>query len=91
LVAHDPSKNAARWRGVAIYAGTSVGGGVGDVDRLPTGLRPNVTGGLIERITADSTKRFTDAANAAGVRITYVARPEGSHTWGLFESKMQES
>jgi S-formylglutathione hydrolase FrmB len=90
-VAHDPSKNAARLRGVAVYAGASVSGGVGDVDRLPTGFGPNVTGGLIERITADSTKRFADAANAAGVRITYVARPEGSHTWGLFESEMQES
>jgi hypothetical protein len=64
---------------------------VGDVDRLPTGFGPNVTGGLIERITADSIKRFADAANAARVRITYVARPEGSHTRGLFESEMQES
>lgn len=63
---------------------------MGDVDRLPT-LGPNVTDWLIERITADNTKRFADAANAAGVRITYVARPEGSHTWDLFESEMQES
>ena len=28
---------------------------------------------------------------AAGVPVTYVVRPEGSHTWGLFESEMQES
>ena len=52
---------------------------------------PNLAGGLIERITVDSTKRFADAANAAGVWVTYVVRPEGSHTWGLFESEMQES
>jgi diacylglycerol O-acyltransferase/trehalose O-mycolyltransferase len=71
--------------------GASATGGVGDVDRLPTGFGPNVAGGLMERITADSTKRFADAANAAGARITYVGRPEGSHTWGLFESEMQES
>jgi diacylglycerol O-acyltransferase / trehalose O-mycolyltransferase len=90
-VAHDPSKNAGKLRGVAVYAAASGSGGAGDVDRLPAGFGPNVAGGLIERITADSTKRFADAANAAGVRINYVVRPEGSHTWGLFESEMQES
>jgi S-formylglutathione hydrolase FrmB len=44
---------------------------------------------LIERIVADSTKVFADAAAAAGVPVNYVVRPEGSHTWGLFESEMQ--
>jgi diacylglycerol O-acyltransferase / trehalose O-mycolyltransferase len=43
------------------------------------------------RLIADSTRRFADAAAAAGVPVTYVVRPEGSHTWGLFESEMQES
>ncbi|MCV7377588.1 hypothetical protein H7K38_02830 [Mycobacterium alsense] len=64
---------------------------MGDVDRLPAGFGPNVAGGMIERIVADSTKRFADAAHAAGVPVTYVVRPDGSHTWGLFESEMQES
>ena len=90
-VAHDSANNAARLRGVAVYAAASGTGGAGDVDRLPTGFGPNVTGGFIERITADSTKRFADAASAAGVHVNYVVRPEGSHTWGLFESEMQES
>ena len=31
------------------------------------------------------------AAAAAGVPVTFVVRPEGSHPWGLFESEMQES
>jgi diacylglycerol O-acyltransferase / trehalose O-mycolyltransferase len=30
-------------------------------------------------------------ADAEPSPITYVVRPEGSHTWGLFESEMQES
>jgi S-formylglutathione hydrolase FrmB len=34
---------------------------------------------------------FADNAAAAGVPVTYIVRPEGSHTWGLFESEMQES
>ena len=89
-VAHDPSKNADKLRGVAVYA-AAASGGVGDVDRLPPGFGPNITGGFIEGIVADSTKRFADAAAAAGVPITYVVRPQGSHTWGLFESEMQES
>lgn len=90
-VAHDPSKNAAKLKGVAVYAAASASGGVGAVDRLPDGFGPNITGGFIERIVADSTKRFADAAAAAGIPVTYVVRPEGSHTWGLFESEMQES
>jgi len=88
-VAHDPSKNAAKLKGVAVYAAASAGG-EGDVDRLPPGL-PNFTGGLIEGIVAGSTKRFVDAATATGVLVNYVVRPEGSYTWGLFESEMQES
>ncbi len=90
-VAHDPSKNVAKLKGVAVYAGASASGDVGAVDRLPQGFGPNITGGLVERIVADSTKVFADSAAAAGVPIKYVVRPEGSHTWGLFESEMQES
>ncbi len=48
---------------------------------------PNIAGGFIERIVADSTKRFADAAAAAGVPIHYVIRPEGSHTWGGCSSR----
>ena len=90
-VAHDPSKNVARLRGVSVYVAASGSGGVGAVDRLPEGFGPNPTGGLIERIVADSTRVFADSAAAAGIPITYIVRPEGSHTWGLFESEMQES
>lgn len=36
--AHDPSKNAAKLKGVAVYAGAS-GGGEGVVDRLPDKFR----------------------------------------------------
>jgi diacylglycerol O-acyltransferase / trehalose O-mycolyltransferase len=89
-VAHDPAKNAPKLKGTAVYAAASAGG-VGDVDRLPAGFGPNITGGFIEGKVADSTKRFADAAAAAGIPIHYVVRPEGSHTWGLFESEMQES
>jgi S-formylglutathione hydrolase FrmB len=89
-VAHDPSKNVAKLKGVAVYA-AAASGGVGEVDRLPTGFGPNIAGGMIEGIVAGSTKQFADAAAAAGIPITYVVRPEGSHTWGLFESEMQES
>lgn len=88
-VAHDPSKNVDKLRGVAVYAAAS-GGGQGEVDRLPPGTG-NFTGGLIEGIVLNNTRKFADAAAAAGVPITFIVRPEGSHTWGLFESEMQES
>lgn len=90
-VAHDPSKNVAKLAGTAVYVAASASGGVGAVDRLPPGFGPNITGGFIERIVADSTRVFADNAAAAGIPITYVVRPDGSHTWGLFESEMQES
>lgn len=89
-VAHDPAKNVEKLRGVAVYAAASAGG-QGTVDRLPENAGPNLTGGLIEGFVAESTKKFADAAAAAGVPVNYVVRPEGSHTWGLFESEMQES
>ncbi len=88
-VAHDPSKNVTKLKGVAIYAAAS-GGAQGDVDRLPPGTA-NFTGGLIEGIVLSNTQKFADAAAAAGVPVNFVVRPEGSHTWGLFESEMQES
>lgn len=90
-VAHDPSKNVEKLRGVAVYVAASASGNPGVVDRLPPNFGPNITGGFIERIVADSTRVFADRAAAAGVPVTYVVRPDGSHTWGLFESEMQES
>ena len=89
-IAHDPSKNVEKLRGVAVYAAAS-GGGQGEVDRLPEGFGNNFAGGFIEGIVAENTRRFADALRAAGVPVNYVVRPEGSHTWGLFESEMQES
>ena len=89
-IAHDPAKNVDKLRGVAVYA-AAARGVAGDVDRLPPGAGPNITGGFIEDIVADSTKHFADAAAAAGIPVNYVVRPQGSHTWGLFESEMQES
>jgi S-formylglutathione hydrolase FrmB len=88
-VAHDPTVNVARLKGAAVYAAAS-GGGQGDVDKLPPGA-DNFTGDFIEGIVNDSTRQFADAAAAAGVPITYVVQPDGSHPWGLFESEMQES
>jgi S-formylglutathione hydrolase FrmB len=90
-IAHDPTRNVAKLRGTAVYVAASASGGVGAVDRLPPGFGPNITGGFIERVVFDSTRIFADAAAAAGVPVTYIVRPEGSHTWGLFESEMQES
>ena len=81
--------NAGKLKGVAVWLGAS-GCGQGDVDKLPPGAN-NFTGGFIEGFVADSTRQFADAAKAAGVPVSYVVRPEGSHSWGLFESEMQES
>ena len=65
-IAHDPSKNIDKLRGVAVYAAAS-GGGQGAVDRLPDGFGNNFAGGLIEGIVAANTKIFADAAAAGGL------------------------
>jgi diacylglycerol O-acyltransferase/trehalose O-mycolyltransferase len=88
-VAHDPSLNVAKLKGVAVYV-TASGGGQGDVDKLPAGSN-NFARGFIEGIANDSTRQFNDVAVASGVPIHYVVRPEGSHSWGLFESEMHDS
>ncbi|OBB11960.1 hypothetical protein A5662_07925 [Mycobacteriaceae bacterium 1482268.1] len=88
-VAHDPSRNVTKLKGVGVYAAAAAGN-QGDVDRLPPGAG-NFTGGLIEGIVLNNTRKFADAAAAAGIPVNFVVRPEGSHTWGLFEAEMQES
>ncbi|MGV0791513.1 alpha/beta hydrolase [Mycolicibacterium sp. XJ1819] len=88
--AHDPSLNAEKLKGTAVYVAASAGG-VGAVDNLPPDF-PNPVGGLlVEGITLDCSRQFVDAAQAAGVPVTFIERPEGAHTWGLFDSEMRES
>jgi diacylglycerol O-acyltransferase / trehalose O-mycolyltransferase len=62
-------------------------GNVGPVDHLPPDFPTPVGGQLVESITLDCTQQFADAAKAAGVPISFVVRPEGAHTWGLFDSE----
>ena len=88
--AHDPSLNAGKLKGVAVYAAASAGG-VGAVDQLPPDFPTPVGGLMVEGITLDCTQQFVDAAKAAGVPVTFIVRPEGAHTWGLFDSEMRES
>ena len=73
-VAHDPSKKAAKLKGVAVYAAASQGN-VGPVDHLPPDFPTPVGGQLVEGITLDCTQQFADAAKAAGVPISFVVRP----------------
>jgi diacylglycerol O-acyltransferase / trehalose O-mycolyltransferase len=89
-LAHDPSLNAAKLKGVALYVAASAGG-VGAVDNLPPDFPSPVGGLLVEGITLDCSRQFVDAANAAGVPVTFIVRPEGAHTWGLFDWEMRES
>ena len=57
------------------------------MDNLPPDFPTPVGGQLVESITLDCTQQFADAAKAAGVPISFVVRPEGAHTWGLFDSE----
>lgn len=89
-IAHDPARNAAKLNGVAVYAAASTGA-VGPVDNLPPGFPTPIGGQIVEGITLECTRQFAESAKAAGVPVTFVVRPEGAHTWGLFDSEMRES
>lgn len=89
-LAHDPTLNAAKLNGTPVYVAASAGG-VGAVDNLPPDFPHPVGGLLVESITLDCSRQFVEAAKAAGVPVTFIERPEGAHTWGLFESEMRES
>jgi S-formylglutathione hydrolase FrmB len=89
-IAHDPSKNLDKLRGKPFYI-AAANGQVGEVDKLPSGGGVPIGAPIIEQLAAQCTQEFVDDARTAGLKPTYVQRDEGGHTWGLFESEMEES
>lgn len=88
--AHDPSLNAERLHGTAVYVSASRGA-VGAVDRIPAGAFPPIDGMVVEAFTYRCTELFVDALRAANVPATVSMRATGAHTWGLFEDQLREA
>ncbi|MDV6275892.1 alpha/beta hydrolase family protein [Rhodococcus erythropolis] len=87
---HDPSLNAAKLSGTAVYVAASRGN-VGAVDRIPSGAMPPLGGMAVEAMIFQCTAQFVDALRAANIPATVSLREEGAHTWSLFEDELREA
>lgn len=88
---HDPSLNAGKLTGTAVYVAASRGN-VGAVDRIPPpGAMPPWGGMAVEAMIFQCTTQFVDALRAANIPATVSLREEGAHTWSLFEDELREA
>lgn len=98
-IARDVSLNAEKLRGKALYI--SSGGGLPGPHEFPTavGGRGDVAPdpvdlavlGSIEAAVAQCTDRFRTTLEALEIDATYVARPDGVHSWGYWEDALHDS
>ncbi len=88
---HDPVVNASKLRGKAIYL--SAGSGVpGPVDGNPLINGSGLVGGnVMEAIALSCTTTMANRLASLGIPRTFVHRPDGVHTWGLFHADLVNS
>ncbi|MEU7628767.1 alpha/beta hydrolase family protein [Nocardia sp. NPDC049220] len=82
--AHDAFANAAALAGKTIYL-SAASGTPGAIDRGGLPFPP------IEAIASTCTAAFADRLTELGLPAIHVNRPEGSHTWGQFETDLHDS
>lgn len=90
--AHDPMINAEKLRGTALFIATGNGipGPVDGINSLVSALGV-IPGSALESITQMCTAGLQGRFNELGIPATFNFRPEGTHTWGLFEADMRAS
>ncbi|MFF1555530.1 alpha/beta hydrolase [Rhodococcus erythropolis] len=87
---HDPSLNAEKLRGTAVYVAASRGN-TGPVDGIAPGAIPPLGGMAVEAMIYQCTTQFVDALHAANIPATISLREEGAHTWALFEDELRHA
>lgn len=90
--AHDPMFNAERLRGTALFISTGNGipGPIDDHD--PNLVVPQtIGGGALEMVTNVCTVAFEARLRSLGIPATFSYRPQGTHSWGLFEAELRDS
>ncbi|MHA6740837.1 alpha/beta hydrolase [Rhodococcus erythropolis] len=90
--AHDPLINAEKLRGTALFISTGNGlpGPVDGINSLAMAAGV-VPGAVLEGITNMCTAALQGRFGQLGIPATFSFRPEGTHTWGLFEADMRAS
>ncbi|NLE79924.1 MAG: esterase family protein [Rhodococcus sp.] len=89
---HDPMLNAERLRGTAVFV--SSGNGIpGPIDdHNPALVVPQTIGGsVVEMVTNVCTRAFQVRLATLGIPATFRYLPQGTHSWGLFETELRDS
>ncbi|WP_433527400.1 alpha/beta hydrolase [Nocardia pseudovaccinii] len=81
---HDAFANASALAGKTIYLSAATGA-PGAIDEGGLGFPP------VEAIASSCTDAFADRLSELGLPAIHVNRPEGSHTWGQFETDLHDS
>ncbi|MGW5520190.1 alpha/beta hydrolase [Nocardia africana] len=81
--AHDAFARAGALAGKAIYLSAASG--------IPGGIDRGLPFPPVEAVASACTGAFAGRLGQLGVPAMYVDRPEGSHTWGLFEADLHDS
>ncbi|NLG55250.1 MAG: esterase family protein [Rhodococcus sp.] len=89
---HDPWINAERLRGTEVFV-SAANGWPGPIDNHHPGfVVPQTIGGMaVEAIASACTASFGQRLHSLGIPATVRFYPEGSHSWGLFETELRDS
>ncbi|PPJ09157.1 esterase [Nocardia nova] len=81
--AHDAFVRAGALAGKAIYLSAASG--------IPGGIDRGLPFPPVEAVASACTGAFAGRLGQLGIQAVFVDRPEGSHTWGLFEADLHDS
>ncbi|MEU0873999.1 alpha/beta hydrolase [Nocardia brasiliensis] len=97
--AHDPTVQAERLRGVALYVSSGTGA-PGEHDNISdTGVDGNpvrlidrvLVGGVMETVVGGCTRPFVDRLHQLGIPVTANLRPAGTHAWTYWQDDVHLS
>ncbi|WP_280430563.1 alpha/beta hydrolase [Nocardia brasiliensis] len=98
-LAHDPTVQADRLRGVALYVSSGTGA-PGEHDNISdTGIDGNpvrlidrvLVGGVMETVVGGCTRPFVDRLHQLGIPVTANLRPAGTHAWTYWQDDVHLS
>ncbi|ASF12024.1 putative mycolyltransferase [Nocardia brasiliensis NBRC 14402] len=98
-LAHDPTVQADRLRGVALYVSSGTGA-PGEHDSISdTGIDGNpvrlidrvLVGGVMETVVGGCTRPFVDRLHQLGIPVTANLRPAGTHAWTYWQDDVHLS
>ncbi|AGP30998.1 alpha/beta hydrolase [Corynebacterium terpenotabidum] len=90
---HDPTLQVGNLAGTSVYV-TAGSGTPGEFDPVPTDastLTGQASVSLVESLSATTSRAFASAAAQAGIPVTTVFHPTGTHRWRYWERDMHDA